>query len=195
MFKNDLSIRILIELRDPCIIGHQERVASLASAIAGLMGFSHERIAGVHLAATMHDIGKIYVPAETLNKPGGLREVELEMVRSHPRIGYELLKKAHFPWPIPDIVLQHHERMDGSGYSQGLSGNEIALEARILAVADVVDAMQCLRSHRPAHSLKRILDELCQNRGVLYDADVVDACVTIVTEKHLSGGQDDPVKA
>jgi HD-GYP domain-containing protein (c-di-GMP phosphodiesterase class II) len=140
------------------------------------------------MAGLIHDVGKISVPAEILNKPGGLNAIEYALIRNHSRIGHDILKAVEFPWPLAQIVLQHHERMDGSGYPQGLSGEEIILEARILGVADVVEAMSSHRPYRPAHSLEDALEEISQNRGVLYDAEVVDVCLELFTEDGFEFG-------
>ena len=172
-----------VETRDPYTASHQRQVANLARAIATEMGLSKERIEGIHMAAVIHDIGKITVPTDILNKAGELTENEFGIIKCHPKVGYDILKTIEFPWPIAQIILQHHERMDGSGYPQGLSGEEIILEARILAVADVVEAMASFRPYRPAHSLDKALEEISQNKGILYDAEVVDACLRLFTEK------------
>jgi HD-GYP domain-containing protein (c-di-GMP phosphodiesterase class II) len=157
----------------------------LAHAIASEMGLPEEQIEGIRVAGMIHDIGKISVPAQILSKPGELNSLEYGLIQQHPRIGYDLLKTIDFPWPVAQIVLQHHERMDGSGYPAGLSGDEIMLEARILAVADVVAAMTSHRPYRATLGLDKALEEISQNRGVLYDAEVVDACLKLFTEKGL----------
>jgi len=173
-----------VEMKDQYTAGHQPRVTQLACAIAEEMGLTtEEQIEGIHMAGAIHDIGKIMVPAEILNKPGPLAEIQYEMVKMHPQAGYDILKGIDFPWPVAEIVLQHHERMDGSGYPQGLSGEEIILEAKILAVADVVEAMASHRPYRPALGIDKALEEISQNRGTLYDPDVVDACLKLFTKK------------
>jgi PAS domain S-box-containing protein len=173
-----------IEMRDPYTAGHQQRVTQLACAIANEMGLPEEQIEGIHMAALIHDLGKINVPADILSKPGRLTEIEFGLIKMHPQVGHDVLSGAiEFPWPVAETVLQHHERMDGSGYPQGLSGDEIILEARILAVADVVEAMASHRPYRAAHSIEDALDEISQNRGILYDPEVVDACLKLFTEK------------
>jgi putative nucleotidyltransferase with HDIG domain len=177
------SLASAVEIRDPYIAGHQRRVAELACAIAEEMGLSQEQIDGLRMAALVHDIGKISVPAGILSKPGRLTEPEFEIIKVHPQVGYDILKGIEFPWPVAEIVLQHHERLDGSGYPQGLKGDEILLEARILGVADVVEAMSSHRPYRPAHSIDKALEEISQNRGVLYDPEVIDACLKLFTEK------------
>ena len=172
-----------VEIRDPYMAGHQQRVAQLACAIAEEMGFPNEQIEGLRLAGLIHDIGKINVPAEILTKPGRLTETEFNMIKTHPQVGYELLKTIEFPWPIAQIVLQHHERMDGSGYPQGLAGKDILLMARILAVADVVQSMVSHRPYREALGMDKALEELSQNGDVLYDSQVVDACLELFSKK------------
>ena len=177
------SISLIIETRDPYTAGHQRSVANLARAIALVMGLPPERIEGIRLAAIVHDLGKISIPAEILSKPSRLTEAEMSMIRIHPRSGYEILSKVEFPWPIAQIVLQHHERIDGSGYPQGLRGPDILLEAKILGLADVMDAMCSHRPYRPGIGLEKALAEISQNRGILYDPEVVDACVKYFQEK------------
>jgi HD-GYP domain-containing protein (c-di-GMP phosphodiesterase class II) len=147
------------------------------------MGLPADQIEGIRLAASIHDIGKIIVPAEILNKPCKLTETQYNMIKMHPQAGYDILKGIKFPWPVAEIVLQHHEMIDGTGYPQGLSGDEIMLEARILMVANVVDAMTSHRPYRPAYDIKEVLAEISKNRGILYDAAVVDACVKLFAEK------------
>jgi PAS domain S-box-containing protein/putative nucleotidyltransferase with HDIG domain len=173
------------EMRDPYTAGHQRRVTVLACAIAEEMGLSEEQIEGIRLAALIHDIGKIYVPAEILSKPGRLTETEFSLIKAHPEVGHDALKSIEFPWPVAQIVLQHHERMDGSGFPQGLSEGEILLEARVLAVADVVEAMSSHRPYRPAHGIEKALEEISERKGVLYDSRVVDACLKLFTEKEF----------
>ena len=146
------------------------------------MGLAEGDREGLHVAATVHDIGKLSVPAEILNKPGRLTSVEFQLVRNHPRAGYDILKPVSFPWPVADIVLQHHERMNGSGYPQGLRGPSILLEARILAVSDVVEAMSSHRPYRPALGVEAALEEVARGRGLLYDEAVVDACLGVFAE-------------
>jgi PAS domain S-box-containing protein/putative nucleotidyltransferase with HDIG domain len=176
------------EVRDPYTAGHQKRVAQLSFELAKMMGLSETQYEGLTMAAFVHDIGKILVPADILSKPGKLSKPELDMLKDHTKIGYEILKTIEFPWPIATIVLQHHERMDGSGYPAGLSGEQIILEARILAVADVVEAMSSFRPYRPALGVDKALAEIHQFRGTLYDGKVVDACIKLFTEKgfHLN---------
>jgi len=177
------TLALTISGRDLYAPNHPRRVTMLACAIAREIGLSDQQIAGLRLAATLHDIGKAYVPAEILGKPAQLSDVQSGLIRTHPRVGCELLRPVKSPWPLAEIVHQHHERLDGSGYPQGLSGESIILEARILAVADVVEAMTSHRSHRPPHDLEDALAEVANNRGNLYDPDAVDACIRLFNEK------------
>jgi PAS domain S-box-containing protein len=172
-----------VEMKDQYTAGHQPRVTHLACAIAAEMGLPAEQIEGIRMAASIHDIGKIMVPAEILNKPGPLTEIQYEMIKMHPRAGYDILKGLKLPWPVAAIILQHHELMDGSGYPQGLSGEKIMVEARILTVANVVEAMNAHRPYRPAFDIKVALAEISKNRGILYDSAVVDACLRLFIEK------------
>jgi PAS domain S-box-containing protein len=171
------------EVRDPYTAGHQRRVAQLGIEIAKAMGLEAYQYEGLTMAAFVHDIGKILVPSDILSKPGELTKPEIEMLRDHSRIGYEILKTIEFPWPIAKIVLQHHERMNGSGYPLGLSGDQIIIESRILAVADVVEAMSSHRPYRPALGVDKALEEINRNRGTLYDSNVVDACIKLFMDK------------
>jgi PAS domain S-box-containing protein/putative nucleotidyltransferase with HDIG domain len=171
------------EARDPYTTGHQLRVAALAQEIAKEMYLPEEWVRGIQVAALIHDIGKIYVPAEILSRPSKLTVSEFALVKTHPSVGYDILKTIEFPWPIADVVLQHHERLDGSGYPRGLKSGNILLESQILAVADVVEAMSSHRPYRPAHSLDFTLEEISTNKGRLYEPDVVDSCLWLVTGK------------
>jgi PAS domain S-box-containing protein len=173
----------VIEDRDPYTSGHSVGVAGLAEAIARAMGLSEEEITGIYIAGVLHDIGKMAVPVEILVKPGRLNEMEMSLIQIHPQAGFEILKGIDFPWPVAPATLQHHERMDGSGYPQGLKGDEIILEARILAAADLVDAMTHHRPYRPAFSLQEATEELKRGRGRLYDPRVVDACLEALESK------------
>ncbi|HET7833670.1 MAG TPA: HD domain-containing phosphohydrolase [Gallionella sp.] len=175
-----------LEMRDPYTAGHQTKVAELATAIAEMMQLPPEQIEGIHLAGVVHDIGKIYIPAEILSKPGRLTDLEFNFINAHPQRGYDILKEIEFPWPIAQMVLQHHERMNGSGYPQGLQMPEILLEARILAVADVVEAMSSYRPYRPALGINAALEEIDRNRNTLYDSRVVDACLILFRERHYA---------
>ena len=172
-----------VEMRDPYTAGHQQRVAELSRAIAEEMGLTSEETEGIYLGALIHDTGKICVPAEILAMPRRLTDIEMEMIRSHPENGYQILKEIDFPWPVARIVLEHHERMDGSGYPKGLRGEDISLEARIVCVADVVEAMASNRPYRPGLGMDKALDEISKNRGIFYASDVVDACLLVFKEK------------
>jgi len=181
--RNDLmraaigAIAATIDARDPYTAGHQRRVAGISAAIAKQLGLDASDIEGIRLAATIHDIGKIGVPAEILTRPGQLKPEERALLKVHPRTGYDIVAGIDFPWPIAQMVLQHHERLDGSGYPNGLRGDEILLGARIIAVADTVEAMAADRPYRSARGLEVALAEIQAGRGTRYDADVVDACV------------------
>ncbi len=172
-----------VETRDAYTAGHQRRVADIAGAIATEMHLPSHTIEGIRMAGVIHDIGKISIPAEILSKPGTLRWKEFELIKDHPQMGYEILKDVEFPWPIAEIVYQHHERMDGSGYPRGLTGGEILLEARIIAVSDVVEAIASHRPYRPARGIEIALDEIEKNRGTFYDPEVVDVCLRLFREK------------
>lgn len=178
-----LAMAATMESRDAYTAGHQRRVGELAVAIAREMQLSKDEIDGIHLAAIVHDLGKIRVPAEILSKPGRLSEIEYELIKVHPQVGYDILKTVDFPWPIAEIVYQHHERMNGSGYPRGLAGDAILIGARILAVADTVEAMSAHRPYREGLGIDSALDEITINRGKTYDAAPVDACVRLFREK------------
>ncbi|MDD4927831.1 MAG: PAS domain S-box protein [Gallionella sp.] len=171
-----------VEARDPYTAGHQRRVADLASAIAREMGLPDEQIKGIHLAATIHDLGKIHIPAEILSKPSRLAEIEFQLIKTHSQAGYDILKDVKFPWPIAEIVLQHHEKLDGSGYPQGLVDAQILPESKIITVADVVEAMSSHRPYRPGLGVEAALDEITRGRGKLYAPQVVDACVALFSQ-------------
>jgi PAS domain S-box-containing protein len=177
------AMGLTIEMRDPYTAGHQRRVSKLSCVIAEDMGLEASRIEGVRMAGDIHDIGKIYVPAEILSKPGQLSQIEFSIIRTHSQVGYDILKNIEFPWPIARIIYQHHERQDGSGYPNNLRGEEILLESRIIAVADVVEAMSSHRPYRPSHGVEKALEEIERHRGVLYDGAVVDACLRLFKEK------------
>jgi len=176
----------VVELRDPYTAGHEREVARLAVAIATELGLDEDVVTGVRLAATVHDIGKIGVPTEILNLPRRLTPMEFALVKDHARLGAELLGGVPFPWPLATMVLEHHERCDGSGYPAGLVGDEISLGARIIAVADVVESMASSRPYRPGLGVDAALGEIEEHRGVLYDADVVDACLHLFREEHFT---------
>jgi len=177
------AISIIAESRDPYTAGHQRRVAQLAMAVAGELGLSEERIDLIRMGSLIHDIGKIYIPAEILTKPGRLNDIEFAMMKSHPTVGYKILNKVDFIPVIVDMVYQHHERMDGSGYPLGISGDEILLESRIIAVADTVEAMASHRPYRPALGVAVALEEIKKQRGSAFDAKVVDACLKLFEEQ------------
>jgi putative two-component system response regulator len=177
------AIGATVEMRDPYTAGHQRRTADLAVAIARELHLREDQIEGLKLASVVHDIGKIRIPAEILCKPGRLDDIEYNLIKQHPVSGWEILKPIEFPWPIAEVVKQHHERLDGSGYPAGLKGDEILLEARILAVADVVEAMMSHRPYRPGLGIEAAMTEITQHQGQLYDAAVVDACLRVLKEQ------------
>lgn len=186
------AVASTVEMRDPYTAGHQRRVAQLATAIATELGLPEDEVKAIRMTGTVHDIGKIYIPAEILNRPGRLTPVELTLVRSHAQVGYEILKDVELTWPVAEMVRQHHERLDGSGYPRGLKGDEIARGARILAVADVVEAMASHRPYRPGLGLERAINEISTNRGTLFDPAAVDACLALLRENRLNFGVDQP---
>lgn len=175
-----LSVSRTLETRDPYTAGHQRRVAQLARAIGHDLGWEKHRCDGLYLGCMIHDIGKIAVPAEILTRPGRLDEAAMALVRTHCMVGYQITQDIRFPWPVADIIHQHHERLDGSGYPQGLKGDAIVYEARIAAVADVFEAIQSHRPYRLALGPKVAQQEIEKNRGILYDADVVDSCLRLI---------------
>jgi HD-GYP domain-containing protein (c-di-GMP phosphodiesterase class II) len=180
------TIQVLVsasEARDPYTAGHQSRVADLARAIATEMELPQDKIEGIRMAGSIHDIGKLSIPAEILVKPTKLTNLEFSLIKEHPQNGYEMLKDVESPWPLAQIVYQHHERMNGSGYPRNLKGDEILLEARIMAVADVVEAMASHRPYRAALGIEIALEEIEKNKGILYDDVVVDACLRLFREK------------
>jgi putative nucleotidyltransferase with HDIG domain len=180
------AMSLTLEIRDPYMAGHQHRVSSLAVAIAQELNLPWEKIEGLRLAGIIHDIGKIAVPTEIMTKHGRLTNTELRLIKDHPRVGFEIVKDISFPWPVAHIILQHHERLDGSGYPEGLVGDAILLEARILAVADVVEAICSLRPYRPALGLEKALEEVRKGRGLFYDTRVVDACLKLFRDGRFS---------
>ncbi len=180
------SIALLVETKDPYTAGHQERVSQLAKAIAKEMGLTEDRQDFVSTASIIHDLGKVSVPSELLSKPTKLSELEFSIIKVHSQAGYNILKDIDFPWPVADVVLQHHERMNGSGHPQGLQGESILLEARILAVADVVEAISSHRPYRPSLGISFALDEISKNKGILYDAKVVNACLKLFKKKNFA---------
>jgi PAS domain S-box-containing protein len=175
------TLALTAEMRDPYTAGHQRRVAGLACAIAGKLGLSPDAIEGIRFAGLIHDIGKISVPAELLSKPGKITELEFNLIKQHSKASYDVVKGIEFPWPIAQAVLQHHERLDGSGYPDNLTGKDIILEAKILAVADVVEAMASHRPYRPALGIDQALKEISLKKGIYYDPEVVDACLRVFT--------------
>jgi PAS domain S-box-containing protein/putative nucleotidyltransferase with HDIG domain len=179
------ALATALEKRDPYTAGHEKRVAKLACAIAEEMGLSKDAVAGIRVTAFLHDIGKIVVPAEILSKPSRLNEFEYSIVKTHPEVGYEILKELEFPWPVATVILQHHERLNGTGYPKGLNGESIIKEARIMAVADVTEAMCSHRPYRPSLGIQKALDELNQHKGTLYDPVAVDACIAVFTKRNF----------
>ena len=177
------AISLTGEFRDPYTAGHEKRVAQLACAIATEIGFEADRLTGVRVSAFLHDIGKIAVPAEILSKPTALSTHEYGIIKTHPKVGFDILKNLNFPWPVAQITLQHHETLNGSGYPAGLKGEEILMESRILAVADVVEAMTNHRPYRPAYGIDKALEEIIRNKGILYDPSVTDVCLKLIKEK------------
>ena len=177
------AIDVIVETRDPYTAGHQHQVARLATAIATEMGLPANTVEAIYVAASIHDLGKIYVPAEILSKPGHISDIERGIIRTHPQVGYDILKSIDFPWPIAEIVLQHHERIDGTGYPRGLKDGELRIEARILGLADVVESMGSHRPYRPTLGTEKALGEIRKNRGTLYDPAVVDVCLALFQEK------------
>jgi len=173
----------VVETRDPYFTGHQQRVSKLATAIAKEMRLPQDKVEGVRFASLVHDIGKVNLPTEIVSKPSKLIEVEFNLIKNHPRVGYNILKKVNFPWPIAEIVLQHQERVDGSGYPRGLKGDEILIEAKILGVANVIEAMSSSRSYRPAISIDESLAEIVKNKSILFNPEVVDTCIKLFKEK------------
>jgi putative nucleotidyltransferase with HDIG domain len=179
------AISMTVEKRDPYTSGHQQRVAHLAKAIASELKLPDDKIQSIYMAAAIHDIGKISLPAEILVKPSQLSDIEISLIKSHAQAGYDILKGIEFPWPIADIVLQHHERMDGSGYPKGLAGENILFEARIVGVADVVETMASHRPYRPSIGTDKALEEISRNKGTLYDPLAVDACLRLFNERNF----------
>jgi PAS domain S-box-containing protein/putative nucleotidyltransferase with HDIG domain len=173
------AISRIVETRDPYTSGHQARVAELARAIAGKLNLSKEQSELIYMAAIVHDVGKVSVPSEVLNKPSALTELEWDLIKTHPEVGCNILENVEFPWPVTEVVLQHHERLNGSGYPRGLGGEDIMLEARILSLADVVEAMSSHRPYRPELGIDKALEEISDNKGVLYDNEVVNVCVNL----------------
>ncbi len=180
------SMAQMVEIRDPYTAGHQQRVAQLACAIARRMGLSDHVIEGIRIAGLLHDVGKIRIPVSILSRAGQLLDAELDVIKIHPQVSFEILKNIPFPWPVAHMVFQHHERLDGSGYPLGLRGDQILLEAKILAVADVTEAKSSFRPYRPALGISAALDEIRQHRGSHFDPDVVDACIDLITKDNFA---------
>ena len=177
------AITKIVETRDPYTAGHQKKVADIAKEIAKDLGLSRDIIESVNLAGQIHDLGKIAIPSEILNKPGKINDIEFALIKTHSAMGYEIMKNIDFPWPIADIVLQHHEKLDGTGYPNGLKGEEILIQARIISVADVLEAMASHRPYRAALGLDAAFDELQKKSGIHFEPDVVDSCIRIFKEK------------
>ena len=183
--KTIIALAATTEMRDPHTAGHQRRVAQLAGALAQEIGFSADRVKGMRVMGLLHDIGKMVVPFAILSKPDKLSYAEYEIAKTHTLVGHEILKEIDFPWPVAQAVLQHHERLDGSGYPSGLSGQDIILEAKVLWVADVVDSISSNMPYRPPLGIDKALEEITQHKGTLYDPEVVDACLKLFTEKEF----------
>ena len=179
------TLTIASEAKDPYTAGHQRRVADLARAIAQEMDLPENIVDGIRMAGLIHDLGKIRVPGEILGKPSKLNDLEFQLVKTHPEVGYVLLKDVEFPWPVADIVLQHHERINGSGYPKKLKGPVIRIEAKIIAVADVVEAISSARPYRQELGLEVALEQISKNRGILYDEKAADACLRLFEEKRF----------
>lgn len=179
-------ISLTVESRDPYTAGHQTRVAQLACNMAEEMGCPVDQVKGIRMAGMIHDLGKISIPSEILSKPGRLGDAEFSLIKIHPQVGYDILKGIDFPWPVAQVVYQHHERMDGTGYPRGLKGDEIVLEARIIAVADVVEAMASHRPYRPALGVEKAFEEIADKAGTLYEPEAVNACLRLFRQKGFS---------
>lgn len=179
------ALSLSIDARDPYTAGHQKRCTDLAVQIGKTMGLSEDRITGIRMAGAIHDLGKIAVPAEILSRPSRLSDMEFSLVKTHAEVGYNILKEVDFPWPIAETVYQHHERLDGSGYPRGLKGNEILLEAKIMAVADVVEAISSHRPYRPAFNMDAAEKEISEKQGVLFDTEVADTCLKIIRRENF----------
>lgn len=186
LLKTVSAVAAMVELRDPYTAGHQRRVAKIAVAIAREMGLPEEQIEGINLAAVVHDVGKISVPSEILTKPGRLSDPEFELIKQHPEMGYDILKEIDFPWPIAETVHQHHERCDGSGYPLGLKEEEILIESRILAVADIIEAMASHRPYRAGLGIDKALSEIEQNYHKQFDSDVVQTALRLFRVEGLT---------
>ena len=177
------TLAAIVETKDPYTSGHQKRVSKLAVAISSELGLDSKTIEGIRTAAVIHDIGKINIPSSILSKPGRLSDIEYDMVKTHSQMGYEMIKEIEFPTPIAEIIFQHHEKLNGSGYPRRLKGKDIIFEAKIIAVADVVEAMSSYRPYRPPLGLNAAIEEIKKYKGKLYDPQIVDACVKVITRK------------
>jgi PAS domain S-box-containing protein len=177
------AVANVVELRDPYTAGHQRQVADIATAIARELDLPDDEVKGIEVASTLHDIGKIAVPSEILTRPGRLSQPEFEIIKTHPEAGNQIVAQVPFPWPVAQMILQHHERIDGSGYPKGLKNDDILIGSRILAVADVISAMSAHRPYRPAKGVAAALAEIEGNRGILYDPGVVDACLRLFRDR------------
>ena len=177
------AIARIVEHKDPYTAGHQQRVADLARAVAAEMKLTPENIDAVRMAGLLHDLGKVSIPSEILTKPTKLTAAEFELIMTHPQVAFDILRPIAFPWPVAEIIHQHHERTNGSGYPRGLKGDEILIEAKVLAVADVVEAMITHRPYRPARKLEEALLEISANKGILYDPEAADACRRMLVDK------------
>lgn len=173
----------VVETRDPYSTGNQQKVSKLATAISQEMKLPQDKIEGTRIASLVHDIGKVNLPTEIISKPNKLIEVEFNLIKNYPKVGYDILKKVDFPWPIAEIVFQHQEKINGSGYPRGLKGDEICIEAKILGVANVVEAMSSYKSYRPALNIDEALAEIAENKNILFDPEVVDTCLKLFKEK------------
>lgn len=176
------ALSLAFEVRDPYTAGHHRRVSDLARSIATEMGFDRDMIDGIRIAGSIHDLGKISIPSEILNKPGPLSTIEYKLIKTHPQTGFDILKNIDFPWPVAKAVFQHHERINGSGYPTGMNGTDMIIEAKILAVSDVVEAMASHRPYRRAIGIERAMEEITVNRGTYYDTAVVDACLAVFAD-------------
>ncbi|MBF0563989.1 MAG: response regulator [Nitrospirae bacterium] len=176
------ALAYAIESRDPYTAGHQKRVARLAGAICTQMGYTEEEVRKIEIVGMIHDIGKISIPAEILMKPFDLQDIEMSLLHNHCKVGFDILKNIEFPFPVAEIVYQHHERLDGSGYPRGLTKDDIFFEARIISVADVVESMSSHRPYRPSRGIDKAIEEIVAHRGTFYDTEIVDACVALFTK-------------
>lgn len=184
LFDSVTALASVVEMRDPYTAGHQKRVSQLAVAIANELQLPVNQVEGIRLAGVVHDVGKIQIPAELLSKPGRLNALEYSLIKEHALNGYEILKNIDFPWPIAQIVLQHHERLDGSGYPNALKGDQILTEAKVMAVADVVESMISHRPYRPGLGIEAALEEIERNRGKLFEPAIVDVCIKLFRENN-----------